>query len=273
MREAAIDPGQLAEWQSAVGRTEVREQVLSREDLRRYALAVGCPGDDERPPLAHWAFFLPEPTDDEIGADGHPLRGGFLPPVTLPRRMFAAAEIEFSAPLVPESPARMTSTIAEVSHKAGRSGDLVFVVVERVLSQEDETRVRERQTFVYRGHGPAPEMPRPARPVPDGEVWQPTEVNLFRYSAATFNGHRIHYDRRYATEVEGYPALVVHGPFTAARLAALAMREGGLAGFSFRATAPLFLGQPIYMRRADADTFQAVRCDGASAMHAEVRFA
>ncbi len=271
---SGIDPAALEEWKAAVGRTEVRNELLEFESLRRYALAVDADPAVEKvlPPLPHWAFFLPQPQDSEIGPDGHPKRGGFLPAITLPRRMFAAADIRFEAPLVLGGNAEQVSTIAEVTHKSGRSGDLVFVEVDRVLSQGGTVRVRERQSYVYRDMGDPAPMPVAADTAPDGEMWQPGPVNLFRFSAVTFNSHRIHYDAAYAKGEEGYPALVVHGPFTAAKLAGLAGRKGALARFAFRAQAPLFLGQPIYLQHGEGEV-SALRCDGATAMKAEVALA
>lgn len=264
----------VAEWRATIGRQERRSEQLEVESLRRYALAVDAnPGvEGSPPPLGHWAFFLPSPRDAEIGEDGHPRRGGLLPAVTLPRRMFAAAQIEFAAPLELGAAGVLTSTVLDVAHKPGRSGDLVFVEVERVLVQADVTRVRERQTFVYREAGAPTPLPERRPDAETGEVWRPDEVNLFRFSAATFNGHRIHYDAPYAREVEGYPALVVHGPFTAAKLAAHASRRGVLSSFAFRAQAPLFLGQPVRLEADDTEV-RAVRCDGAVAMSAKVTYA
>lgn len=259
--------GALATWSSAVGRRETRTEVLERQSLSRYALATDAAS--EGAPLPHWAFFLPSPSDRDIGLDGHPRRGGFLPDISLPRRMFAGARVEFPAPLRLGEEAELTSTVASVEHKSGRTGDLVFVEVERVLRQNGAICVREFQSFVYRGEGERVRLPERADVEPDGERWLPREVNLFRFSAVTFNGHRIHYDYPYATEVEGYPALVVHGPFTAAKLAALAMRGGALATFAFRALAPLFVGQPVYLRTAGEGGAEAVRCDGVVAMRAE----
>lgn len=270
----SLDPVKLADWTSAIGRRLVERQRLEREPLRRYAVTIGDNPDVERqmPALAHWAFFQPLPLDQELSDDGHPACGAFLPPVTLPRRMFAAADIEFAGTLTLDEEAELTSVIADVRHRGGRSGELVFVEVTRELSQAGDVKVRERQTYVYREHGGAVPLPNPSlEPIP-GEVWQPGEVNLFRFSAATFNGHRIHYDRPYARDIEGYPTLVVHGPFTAARLARLASRTGGLLHFSFRAQAPLFLGQPIYLQ-LDGNTARAVRCDGTTAMNAQATFA
>lgn len=267
----AVGEDEVETWRAAIGRTEETRERLGTEPLRRFALAIGLGPEVESPlpPLAHWAYFLPTATDRAIGPDGHPERGGFLPPVSLPRRMFAASAMEFPAPLDLGREAKLVAQIADVTHKRGRSGDLVFVEVDRTIEQDGRVRVREQQSFVYRGAGEAATLPEPSASPPSGEVWAPTAVNLFRFSAATFNGHRIHYDLPYAREVEGYPALVVHGPFTAARLAALAMRGGPLARFSFRAMAPLFLGQPIYLRQAGGQAVEAVRCDGAVAMRAE----
>ena len=241
-------------WRGAVGRTEGRNEVLSAEMLRRFALATGAhpPVEDRPPALGALGVFPPGCDDADIGPDGHPRRGGFLPPVSLPRRMFAASAMEFSAPLTLGDRATMIARVADVSHKRGRSGDLVFVDVERTIEQNGVLCVRERQSFVYRDDGPAAAVPIPCGPLPEGERWQPDEVNLFRFSAATFNSHRIHYDLSYAREVEGYPALVIHGPFTATRLAQFAMRDGPLARFAFRAMAPLFLGQPVFLRSAES---------------------
>lgn len=270
---STLDPAALEDWKAAVGRTETRSEVIEFESLRRYALAVGADPAIEKvlPPLAHWACFLPLAQDGEIGEDGHPKRGGFLPAITLPRRMFAAADIRFEAPLVAGGNAEMVSTVAEVNHKSGKSGDLVFVEVDRVISQGGTVRVRERQSYVYRDMGPPAELPVPAETAPAGEVWQPGPVNLFRFSAVTFNSHRIHYDLPYTQGEEGYPALVVHGPFTAAKLAGLAGRTGTLSRFAFRAQAPLFLGQPIYLQQGENEV-SAVRCDGATAMAAQVTY-
>lgn len=267
-----VSEAQLAEWQQAIGRELVEDETLDPLALRRFARAVGREDDTDRVPLPHWAFFLPCPHDDTIGPDGHPRRGEFLPDITLPRRMFAASAMTFGRGLETGAPARQTSRVIELEHKAGRSGELVFAKVEKRIEQHGELSVREVQTYVYRGEGEPIPLPQPAPMTLEGDIWQPHEVNLFRFSAATFNGHRIHYDLPYTREVEGYPALIVHGPFTAAKLAELAMREGSLSGFSFRAMAPLFLGQPILLRRLQQGSYEAVRCDGAVAMTASADF-
>ena len=270
---SGLDSAALDEWNASVGRSETRVEILEHESLRRYALAVGSDPVVERsmPPLGHWAFFLPQPEDGEIGEDGHPRRGGFLPAISLPRRMVAAAEVRCEAPLLLGREATMLSSVASVTHRKGRTGDLVFVDVDRTISQDGDVRIRERQTYVYRDMGSPLPMPIPLDGAIDGELLEPGTVNLFRFSAATFNSHRIHYDLPYAQEEEGYPALVVHGPFIAAKLAAFAGGEGELTRFSFRAQSPLFLGQPIRFQRGDGEV-RAVRCDGATAMTAEVAY-
>lgn len=276
-----ITPEEVATWQAYAGRGETRRDVLSAEVLRRFAAAVGADLDVERraPPLGHWAFFLETRDGGELGEDGHPRRGGFMPPVRLPRRMFAASTMRFSAPLVLGETGELRLTIAEVRHRSGKSGDLVFVEVDRSLVQAGVERVAERQTIVYRGKG---EAVAPVTPVPlpadaGAAVWAPGPVDLFRFSAVTFNAHRIHYDAAYAVHEEGYPGLVVHGPLTAAKLCALAAHArpaGVMRSFAFRANAPLFAGQPIRLSPGDeAGAIEALRCDGVAAMSAHAAFA
>jgi 3-methylfumaryl-CoA hydratase len=260
----------LAAW---IGRTRTDTAVLDPEIARRYAAAMGVDLDVEAhfPPLGHWAYFNDAVEPAELGPDGHPKRGGFLPPVELPRRMFASATFAFAAPLALGERAQLDQTVADVRERSGRTGALVLVDVERRLSQGGALKLTETQTIVYREAGEA------TPPVPDtgvageGELWAPSPVDLFRYSAATYNGHRIHYDQRYVREEEGYPDLVVHGPFTAAKLCDLAGRTAGgpLKAFSFRALAPLFVNQPVRLRHgAEPNSVVAVRCDGQTAVSA-----
>jgi 3-methylfumaryl-CoA hydratase len=182
--------------------------------------------------------------------------------------MFASTSIEFGEPLLIDVVAQSTLTILDVRHKAGRSGDLVFVDVERRIDQCMRMRVTERQSLVYRGAGGGDPVPLPvladdcSTAPAGGEVWTPGTVNLFRFSSVTFNGHRIHYDLPYASGVEGYPSLVVHGPFIAARLAEMARLHGNLGSFEFRAQSPCFVDQPIRLVRSDDNGFRALRCDG-----------
>ncbi len=275
----SIRPDEIEAWSAHIGRTEIRRQRLDSEMLRRFAAAQGADMDVARsqPPLGQWAWFVETVGPESIDLDGHPRRGGLLPAVRLPRRMFASAVMSFSAPMILDAEAELSITVADVRHRSGKSGDLVFVEVDRVLSQDGAERLTERQTIVYRGPGEPTPPPVPTDPPPhrNAEVWSPSVVDLMRFSAVTFNSHRIHYDAPYATGEEGYPGLVVHGPFTAAKLFALAERRAGkpIRRFEFRAMAPLFCGQPIYLAQgSEVGEVQAIRCDGAVAMTARAGF-
>ena len=211
-----------------------------------------APAGAALPPLWHWLYFLPIHRQSEIGPDGHPARGGFLPPVPLPRRMWAGSHLRFHRPLRVGDPISRTSRIVEVTHKEGRTGPLVFVLVRHEIGTAQGLALAEEHDIVYR------DIPRPGEPAaqprtaPGEQAWtreiRPDDVLLFRYSALTFNGHRIHYDRRYVTEVEGYPGLVVHGPLIATLLLDLLRRnlpEASVASFVFRAVKPLFDTAPF----------------------------
>ncbi len=220
------------------------------------------------PPLWHWLYFLPMHRQSEIGADGHATRGGFLPPVPLPRRMWAGSQIEFRSPLRVGDAVERTSTIADVAQKEGRTGRLVFVKVRHEVRRIDaaEPAIDEVHDIVYReAKKPTDVEPEP-KPAPAGAAWQrevvPDDVLLFRYSALTFNGHRIHYDRRYVTEVEGYPGLIVHGPLIATLLLDLLRRNAptaDVAAFSFRAVRPTFDLQPFRVSGAPQADGRSIR--------------
>lgn len=200
------------------------------------------------PPLWHWLYFLPLHRRSEIGPDGHARRGGFLPPVPLPRRMWAGSQFTFDAPLRVGDAVTRTSTIEDVTEKSGRTGRLVFVKVRHEIAREGATvALTEFHDIVYRdapGPDDQPPPPQAAQADPAWEKqWVPDDVLLFRYSALTFNGHRIHYDRRYVTETEGYPGLIVHGPLIATLLLDLLRYErpnADLASYRFRAVRPTF---------------------------------
>ncbi|WP_406868966.1 MaoC family dehydratase N-terminal domain-containing protein [Paraburkholderia fungorum] len=205
---------------------------------------------DTVPPLWHWLYFLPVSPLSEAGPDGHPKRGGFLPPVPLPRRMWAGGRVTFHAPLKVGEHAKRTSTIANIEDKTGRSGRLVFVTAQHTIEVDGELRLEEEHDIVYRDAPQEGARPPQAAPAPEGETWRRTvdadAVMLFRYSALTFNSHRIHYDYPYVTEVEGYPGLIVHGPLIATLLVDLVRRElpsATLQSFAYKAVRPLFAGQ------------------------------
>lgn len=200
---------------------------------------------DSLPPLWHWLYFLEAEPIGKLGRDGHPLKGGFLPPIDLPRRMWAGGRFEFLAPLRLGRRVRKTSVVKDIVEKRGRSGELCFVTVRHEIFDGDTLAVSEEHDIVYR-EDPHPDAPKPEPvrapedPIVSEEI-SPSSVMLFRYSALTFNGHRIHYDAEYACNVEGYDGLVFHGPLTATLLADLAQRETRrpLRSFTFRGLAPL----------------------------------
>lgn len=276
----SIDEQELASYRAHVGRRMEEKDSVSPEVVSRFAAALDhdWPGDGaELPPMWHYGLFLNQVPTGRLGPDGHPPRGDFMPPVRLPRRMFAGARVNFRAPLVAGREATKVSEIASVDYRQGRSGGLVFVRLNISVLQRDRLCVEEEQTIVYRGDGPRmPAVtPRPAPPESSAgsvEAWTPDSVELFRFSAVMFNAHRIHYDLPYATEVEGYPALVVHGPLTALRLCAFAARLlGPLKGFQFRGEAPLFAGQLVRLIADPSEAecrLVAERCDGAAAITA-----
>lgn len=205
------------------------------------------PGEgDALPVLWHWLYTQPTVRQSELGPDGHPRRGGFLPPVPLPRRMWAGGRLEFQQPLRLGERITRRSSIEGIREVRGRSGALVFVTVRHEIANEGGVAVVEEQDIVYRDE-PAPGSTPPPKAAPIDDSYSrtvtPDPVLLFRYSALTFNGHRIHYDRPYATEVEGYPGLVVHGPLIATLLCDLARRQRPAATvrrFEFKAVHPLF---------------------------------
>lgn len=202
---------------------------------------------DPLPPLWHFMLFASKVRQSELGPDGHPARGGFMPPIALPRRMFAGARYRFHQPLHVGEHVRRDAEILDITHKAGKTGALVFVKIDYRISGEHGLAIEEQHDVVYRG-ATAPAQPSTDRPPVAVETdWRatftPDPVCLFRYSALTFNSHRIHYDRTYTTEQEGYPGLVVHGPLIAMLLMELARCENPgrmLEHFSFRAKRALF---------------------------------
>jgi 3-methylfumaryl-CoA hydratase len=219
-------------------------------------LAVG----DALPLLHHWLYFWTVQPPAGLGVDGHPAKGEFLPPVPLPRRMWAGGRVRFLKPLLVGELVTRTSTILDVKAKSGKSGALVFVTVEHSLSGEGGVAVVEEQDIVYR----EPATAGATAPVANADAplaaWQstivPDSVLLFRYSALTMNGHRIHYDRPYAMGEEAYPALVVHGPLQATLLADLAARHvsAPITGFDFRGQSPAFDGARLHICGEATDT-------------------
>ena len=225
----------LASW---IGRQETVTDAIGPTPVIALTATLDHPASSTEPgvalpPLWHWLYFLPMHRQSEIGADGHAKRGGFLPPVPLPRRMWAGSQFEFRSPdpRIGDRVAR-TSTIDNVTSKEGRTGELVFVKVRHELrcNEAEDPALVEFHDIVYReaqrADDVAPAAQAAPTPKPRGSARSsPTTCLLFRYSALTFNGHRIHYDRRYVTEVEGYPGLIVHGPLIATLLMDLLRRQ------------------------------------------------
>lgn len=239
----------LREW---IGRSEERRDQVTAAPVAALAATLERDGVEAHagfaiPPLWHWLYFTPVARQSEIGPDGHAQRGGFLPPVPLPRRMFAGGRFEFLAPLRIGDDVTRVSRIKDVSVKEGRSGTLVFVTVRHEIANANGVALTEEHDIVYRENLTPNAPAAKPQPAPSGEMFSreivPDPVLLFRYSALTFNGHRIHYDRPYVTEVEGYPGLIVHGPLIATLLTDLLERhlpQRRVAAFSFRAVRPLF---------------------------------
>lgn len=239
-----------------IGRSETLSDVLepSRTNALRTALGDGPVGHGAPLPLLHhWLYFWDVKPPEGLGVDGHPARGGFLPPVPLPRRMWAGGRVKFLAPLVTGERVTKVSTILDVKAKTGKSGTLVFVTVKHELTGGKGLAIVEEQDIVYREAAAPGSIPAPAPGEAPVAAWRrdlmPDSVLLFRYSALTMNGHRIHYDRPYAMAEEAYPGLVVHGPLQATLLIDLAVKNlsAPVTGFDFRGQSPAFDGTMLHV--------------------------
>ena len=281
-----VDAVHLRRW---IGRSENAADTVNLWPFAAFAATLDeerepVPGD-AIPPGGHWLLFLPHARQSTLGPDGHPRRGGFLPPVELPRRMWAGGRLEFRAPVRIGDAVTRTSTIKDVTIKEGRSGTLAFVVVRHEIFADGSLAISEEHDIVYR-QAPAPNAAPPEPPpAPEGAMWArtvtPDPVLLFRYSALTFNGHRIHYDHPYATHEEGYRGLVVHGPLIATLLMDLCRRsrpDSALTRFDFRAVSPLFDDRPFRLEGVPAADGRTAKVwargpDGQLAMTADAAFA
>ena len=256
-----LDLDHLRQW---VGRTSEASDIVTAQLVKGLRATlfqeIGEPkAGDAAPFTVHWCLAQPVFPMSMLGPDGHPTRGGFLPPVPLPRRMWAGGEFEIIDALRVGDEAKRTSRIADVTVKTGSTGTLCFVAVEHLVTTARGIAIRERQDIVYREMGGSqPAAPAKAAPSPrlaqHRETHMADPVLLFRYSALTFNGHRIHYDRDYVTKVEGYPGLIFHGPLQAAFIVELAARlRGGKPPrrFSYRGVQPLFEGSEFSVNAND----------------------
>jgi 3-methylfumaryl-CoA hydratase len=248
-----MDETAIRDW---IGRGEVVDDVVTASALAKMSVTLAR---DDPPPAAgdpvppgwHWIFAHAAAPASALGPDGHTRRGGFLPPVALPRRMWAGGRLAFGPPLRVGQPVTRRSTVLDIAEKEGRSGPLVFVTVRHDYAGPDGGAVVEEQDLVFRA-APKPGDATPAPETPPAAVWRRTvradSTMLFRYSALTFNGHRIHYDQPYATRAEGYPGLVVHGPLLATLMLDLVRREApdrAIERFTFRGVRPVFDTAPF----------------------------
>ncbi|MFH1872418.1 MAG: MaoC family dehydratase N-terminal domain-containing protein [Pseudomonadota bacterium] len=253
MSETHVD---YRDW---IGRSELRTDQVTPVPVAAMAATLDCAEPpcrigDELPPLWHWLYFLPVHRLSKMGADGHPQRGGFLPPISQPRRMWAGSRLSFLQPLHIGDTLSRTTRIANVIAKRGRSGALVFLSLRHEIGNQAGPALVEEQDLVYRDAPQAGDaLPAPLPGPPDAD-WadeiQPDPVLLFRYSALSFNSHRIHYDQPYATDVEGYPGLVVHGPLLATLLLERLRRHmprRAVRAFEFRALRPVFHTAPFFV--------------------------
>ena len=274
-----LDIATLSSW---IGKTETMQEQLSPELVGRFNATLGSDFSvavgESAPLLIHLCLAQPALPADQLGEDGHPRRGGFLPPVPLPRRMWAGGEMTFLGPLPIGAQVKRHSTIRHIEEKQGNSGRLCFVTVQHDISADGTPAVREQQHIVYRDPPAAGSVtPDAAAPAEQGmhvrEV-TPSPTMLFRYSALTFNGHRIHYDAPYARDVEGYDGLVVHGPMQATIMAQMAADLHGSppTGFRYRGRSPLFCDQTFTVNATSSDTGMSLwtaRPNGPVAMQAE----
>jgi 3-methylfumaryl-CoA hydratase len=263
MTDPVIDIDRLREW---IGRSEEREEVFAPAPFEGLAALLDYPTPPwpagQAPPLGRWLAFLPGAPQSQLGEDGHARLGGFLPPIPLPRRMWAGSRVEQLKPLRLMTPLCQTTTIADIALKHGGSGAFVRLTLRYEVYEGQELVLREHQDLIYRpAAGPAREAPAaahlpPARASDYQRAISPDPTLLFRFSALTYNAHRIHYDRDFARDVEGYPGLVVHGPLQAMLLLDLYQRHHPnvpIARFVCRAQRPLFEGAPFTLKGRDTD--------------------
>lgn len=270
-----LDIEHLRSW---IGREEVKSELLTPSAVERFNATFDFEGEprdgDAAPVMIHLCLAPPAAPTSQLGPDGHPARGGFLPPVPLPRRMWAGGSFAFTGDIRVGETVTRRSTIRDVTVKHGRTGTLCFVTVDHRIDSNGREAVRERQDIVYRGTDSAPA--KPAEPAPHGahrHRVEPSAALLFRYSALTFNGHRIHYDAPYVRNVEGYPGLIVHGPMQATMLVQFAAQIRGRrpALFEFRSLSPLFDDADFTLNAADdgeALNLWTAYADGPVAMQA-----
>ncbi|AWB35282.1 FAS1-like dehydratase domain-containing protein [Orrella marina] len=274
-----MSEARLEDW---IGKSQTTEDALDLGHAARIAATLGEIAPEKGQPLSplwHWCFFLESVPMTGLGTDGHPARGGFLPPAEGRNRMWAGGRVSFEGDLLAGIPATRTSTVSKITEKQGKTGSLLFVTVTHEVSQSGKRVVLEEQDIVYRT--PSPPKLQGTEPAPEAQ-WskpiEPTPTWLFRYSALTFNGHRIHYDFPYVTEVEGYPGLVVHGPLIATSMVQ-SFREANpgvrVTHLAYRGLRPLICPTPFEAQGSISEEGVAqiwAAQDGTLAHQAELRF-
>ena len=281
-------PTGIGEFDDWIGKQRITRQTLDPWRVQALSavldLPVSPPGQ-ALPGLWHWLYFLETAAQSCIGADGHPRKGDFMPPVPNPRRMFAGARTRYHQPLQIGAPTDLSETVVAIEEKSGKSGSMTIVTVAHVYRQDGSTCVEEERDFIYlpavAPGAPAAQLENEPVAIEDA-AWTldiiTHPVQLMRFSALTFNSHRIHYDAEYAREQEGYPALVVHGPLTAILLSEMCRLHSAtaLTAFSFRAMNPVFVGQALRLRGdpdgAGGATLTAYTPAGKPALSATARF-
>lgn len=276
----------MGAWDAWIGRQMVQQDRLTPALLQRFRSTIDSDEcGDIAPQAIHWVLCTPEAATAQLGIDGHPQRSdspdSFFPPVPHPRRMWASSKVEFLAPIPVHAEIERISTIVSINEKSGSTGSLVFVDVAHETKANGELAIKERQTLVYREANTAKPAPAPEPVAINFDEWDfhrtlvPNEALLFRFSAITFNTHRIHYDAPYAINEEGYRGLVVHGPLTSSLLLDLAARQFGanaVKQFAFRAQSPAFAGEPLHLvgrREGDALVLAALNPAGQTVVAAE----
>ena len=276
----------MGAWDAWIGRQMVQRDRLTPALLQRFRATMdSAESGDVAPQAVHWVLCTPDAATAQLGVDGHPQRSdspdSFFPPVPHPRRMWASSKVEFVSSVRVNAEIERVSTIASIAEKSGSTGSLVFVDVRHETKADGALAIKERQTLVYREANTAKPTPAPEPVAIDFSEWNfhrtlvPNEALLFRFSAITFNTHRIHYDAPYAINEEGYRGLVVHGPLTSSLLLDLAARQFGanaVKQFAFRAQSPAFVGEPLHLvgrREGDALTLAALNPAGQTVVAAE----
>jgi 3-methylfumaryl-CoA hydratase len=278
----------LSKYRDWIGRKRTADDIVTLWPVKAMTATLDAPDPEPKagdpvPPMWHWMYFLEAAPASKIGPDGHPERGDFLPPLPLPRRMYAGSKLTIERPIHIGETVRRESEIVGVEPKAGATGTMCFVTIRHSVFGEKGFAFSDEQGAVYREEAKPGEQQTKPRPAPTDATWTktitPDPVMLFRYSALTFNGHRIHYDHPYVTGVEGYPGMLVHGPLMGMLMSELARRSvpgRTLKAFEFRAMSPMYHTRPFTVNaRREPDgslTTWVANADGGLAQQGKATF-